>query len=294
MPTSKRFALWVSHSSIGEFLNCPRAYYIKYVYKNPTTGNKVTLMNPSLALGQTVHTVLESLTTLPADKRIQGTTLIDHYNEEWKKVSGEKGGFRDEEQELAYKNRGAIMINRVMFHPGPLVNKAVRLVSPDSLPPRYYLSKEEDILLCGKVDWLEYMPKDDSVHIIDFKTGKNEEKGDSLQLPIYALLVKNCQNRKVSNISYWYLEKDNEPVDMPMPDLDKARDTILEIALKMKAARAEKKFVCPKNGCYACKPLENIIEGKAKFIGTVDYQDVFIMPELEDPNDYTKEDVTPI
>lgn len=294
MQQAKTFPLWVSHSSLGEFMNCPRAYFIKYVYKNPATGNKVNLINPSLALGQTVHSVLESLTSLPAESRIQGTALMDQYNDAWQLITGERGGFSNEAQEQEYKNRGAIMINRVMFHPGPLLHKAVKLVSPDQLPPRYFLSKEDDILLCGKVDWLEYIPKDDSVRIIDFKTGKNEEKEDSLQLPIYALLVANCQNRKVSGISYWYLEKDNEPVDMPFPDLEKARDQILAIAKDMKKAREERKFLCPKNGCFACKPLELIIAGKAKFVGTSDYQDIFILPQMEDPNDYVKEDVSPI
>ncbi len=285
--------LWVSHSSIGEFLNCPRAYYIKYVYKDPKTGNKVNLINPALALGQVVHQVLESLSTKKAEERIQGTKLMDHYNEAWKSVSGELGGFKSNEEEQMYKSRGAIMINRVMFHPGPLLNKAVKLVSPDSLPPRFFISEKDNILLCGKVDWLEYLPDDDSVHIIDFKTGMNEEKEDSLQLPIYMLLVMNCQNRKVSKISYWYLEKDNEPVEMPMPDLAKAKDTILEVALKMKVARKSGEFLCPRSGCYACKPLENILTGKAKFVATSDYQDIYINQVLSDPNNYQKEDVMP-
>lgn len=293
MQQPKPQPLWVSHSSIGDFLACPRAYYIRHVYRNPQTKNKVNIINPSLALGQVVHIVLESLSTKRAEERLQGASLMDHYNEAWKSISGEKGGFRDEEEELAYKNRGAIMINRVMFHPGPILNKAVKLVSPDPLPPRFYLSEKEDIILCGKIDWLEYLPSNDSVRIIDFKTGMNEEKEDSLQLPIYTLLVKNCQNRKVSGISYWYLEKDNDPKDMPMPDLQKAKDAIMDVALRIKETRLKGEFRCPRNGCFACMPLENIVNGKAKFVGTVDYQDIFVNIEDKDRNNYKKEDVDP-
>lgn len=292
MQQRKPQPLWVSHSSIGDFLSCPRAYYIRHIYRNPKTGNKVTLINPSLALGQTVHIVLESLSTKKAEERLQGESLMDHYNHAWAEISGEKGGFKNEEEELAYKNRGAIMINRVMFHPGPILNKAVKLTSPDPLPPRFYLSEKDDVILCGKIDWLEYLPKDDSVHIIDFKTGVNEEKKDSLQLPIYALLVKNCQNRKVSKISYWYLEKDNDPAEKEMPDLQQARDAIMEIALKMKNARLKNEFFCPRNGCFACKSLEKIIDGTATFVGTSDYQDVFIN-SAEEGNNYKKVDVDP-
>lgn len=284
--------VWVSHSSMSDFLTCPRSYYLKHVYRDPKTNNKINIINPPLALGQTVHLVLESLSLLHAEDRLK-EPLIEKYNEAWKNISGELGGFRSEEEELEYKNRGAIMINRVMFHPGPLINKAVKLVSPDSLPPRYYLSEKDDILLCGKIDWLEYLPATNSVHIIDFKTGNNEEKEDSLQLPIYALLVKNCQNREVSKISYWYLEKDNEPREMKMPDLEESHGLILSVALKIKEARLANTFACGKNGCFACKPLEQILEGKAKFIGTSDYQDLYIIPPTGDTKDYVKEDIEP-
>jgi len=224
---------------------------------------------------------------------MQCASLMDHYNELWKTITGDLGGFKNEEEELEYKNRGAIMINRVMFHPGPLLNKAVKLVSPDALPPRFFLSEKDDVILCGKIDWLEYVPQDDSVKIIDFKTGKHEEKENSLQLPIYSLLVKNCQNRKVSGISYWYLEKDNDPMEMSLPDLEKAKDMLLEIALQIKEARLKGEFLCTRNGCFACKPLENIVEGKARFVGTSGYQDIFSMPLEENPNKYAKEDVDP-
>lgn len=292
MKQKKQNSLWVSHSSIGDFLACPRAYYIRHVYRDPKTNNKVNLINPSLALGQIVHQVLEALSIIKAEDRLK-EPLIDQYNKAWEAVSGELGGFKSQEEELEYKNRGAIMINRVMFHPGPIINKAVKLVSPDSLPPRFFLSKEEDILLCGKIDWLEYLPTDDSVHIIDFKTGVNEEKEESLQLPIYALLVKNCQNRKVSKISYWYLEKDNEPQEMPMPDLQKAHDMILTIALQIKEARVNKEFRCPKGGCFACKPLEKILTGEAKKIGTSDYQDIYILPVVANAAELPAIDVAP-
>ena len=51
-------------------------------------------------------------------------------------------------------------------------------------------NEEENIILNGKIDWLEYVPEDDSIRVIDFKTGKNDEKEGSLQLPIYILLLK--------------------------------------------------------------------------------------------------------
>ena len=271
-------ATWVSHSSISDFLKCPKAYYLHNVYKNPQTRNKIALINPPMALGQTVHEVLESLSTLPVDVRFNAP-LLDKYNEVWEKVSGKKGGFKSKELEEAYKDRGRIMLQRVIDKPGPLANKAVIIrVSDPSFPlPKYYISKEQNIILCGKIDWMEYIPETDSVHIIDFKTGKQEEDPNSLQLAIYCLLVQNLQKRKIHKVSYWYLDRDNEIREMQIPDLTEAKNRIIDIALRIKTAKANRNFECAKNGCYACKPYLAIINGEAEYVGKTDYQDVYVI-----------------
>lgn len=268
--------IWVSHSSMGDFLHCPRAYFFKQIYKDPKTNHKINIINPSLALGLVVHDVLESLSAFKAEDRFR-ESLIDKYETLWQTVTGEQGGFTSTDEESVFKQRGKVMIQRVMDNPGPLKNKALKLKSPDSLPPRYFISQEENILLCGKIDWLEYFEEDNSVHIIDFKTGVNEEKPDSLQLPIYALLVTNCQKRTIKKMSYWYLEKDNAPLAVAMPNLEEAYKNIMKVALQIKQARLTKSFVCVRNGCFACKPLEEIVNGKAKFIKTSGYQDIYMV-----------------
>jgi len=88
----KYTALWVSHSSISTFLECPRAYYLKNIYKDPKTGHKIKLMSPPLALGQAVHEVIESLSEIKTDLRFQ-EPLLDKFERSWQKLSGEKGGF---------------------------------------------------------------------------------------------------------------------------------------------------------------------------------------------------------
>lgn len=270
----KYTAVWVSHSSISDFLKCPRAYYLSNIYKDPHSGHKISITNPYLALGQTVHTVLESLSTLPVDKRFE-IPLMEKYEENWQKVTGRLGGFKDDVEENEFKSRGALMIQKVITNPGPISRKTIKLKND---LPYYYLSDEENIILCGKIDWLEYNESDDSVGIIDFKTGKNEEDQDSLQLAIYHLLVKNCQNREVSKASYWYLGKDDGLVDFELPPLDKAKDSILDIALKIKAARQTGEFKCEKDGCYACQDLEKVVKGEAEFVGTGTYnKDVYIV-----------------
>lgn len=276
MAKDKYSAVWVSHSSSSAFLECPRSYYLKNIYKDPKTGHKIQLMNPYLALGQAVHQVIEALSVIPTQDRFS-EPLIPKFENVWKNISGEKGGFRNEEQEREFFERGKKMLKRVVDNPGPLNNLAVK-INMDL--PHYWLSEEDNIILCGKIDWLEYFKKTDSVHIIDFKTSKGEEKKGSLQLPIYHLLVHNCQKRKVDKASYWYLDRNDDLTPKKLPDLEESHKKVLKVAKEMKLARQLERFKCPhgEDGCPACQPFEAIISGKAKFVGVNDYKnDVYIL-----------------
>ena len=90
MAPDKYSATWVSHSSISDFLKCPRAYYLRNVYKDPATGHKMTIASPPLALGQAVHEVIESLAVLPAGERLK-ISLVKKLDPIWLKVTGKKG-----------------------------------------------------------------------------------------------------------------------------------------------------------------------------------------------------------
>lgn len=284
MAGDKYTAVWVSHSSISDFLKCPRAYFLNNVYKDPHTGHKISLMSPPLALGQAVHEVVESLSTLPTESRFKDS-LIDKFEKVWQKVAGAKGGFTSEKSEDTYKKRGIEMLKKIINNPGPLKNLAVKIKQD---LPHYWLSEEDNIILCGKVDWLEYLPETDSVNIIDFKTGNNDESPDSLQLPIYHLLVHNTQHRKVAKASYWYLQRSDKPIEKPLPNLEKAFEDVLKVAKQIKLARQLERFKCPTNGCSACKPLEAIIQGRAKFVGVNDFkQDIYVLEKFE-PTEKTK------
>ncbi len=280
MTQDKYSAVWVSHTSINDFLECPRAYYLKNVYRNPKTGHKIKLMSPPLALGQAVHEVVESLSVLAVDKRFS-EPLIAKFERSWQKISGKKGGFANTDVEEKYKSRGKAMLRRVTDNPGPLLNLAIKIKMD---LPYFWLSPEDNIILCGKIDWLEYLPELDGVHIIDFKTSKTEEDSDSLQLPIYHLLVHHCQKRHVHKASYWYLEHNDSLTDRKLPPLKEAKETVLKIAKQIKLARQLELFKCKhKNGCRACKPFEAVLRGEAEFVGINEFrQDIYV---LEKPAD---------
>ena len=170
------------------------------------------------------------------------------------------------------------MLQKLIKNPGPLANLAVKI--KDDLP-NYWLSKEDNIILCGRIDWLEYLPKTDSVHIIDFKTSKNAVDAGSLQLPIYCLLVQNTQKRKVAKASYWYLEFSDMLEEKTLPDAEHAKEMVLKIAKQIKLARQLNRFKCPDgDGCRTCKPLEKIINNEAEYVGVNGFnQDTYILKE---------------
>lgn len=266
MAQDKYSAIWVSHSSMGDFLKCPRLYYLHNMYKDPKTGNKVSLVSPHMSLGVAVHEVLEGLGDYKSEDRMK-QDLIKKYVEAWAKVTGPRGGFKNTDEEKEFKERGLRMIENVIKDPKFLVNKTLKL-KREKMNPNFFLSDEHNIILNGLVDWIEYLPETDSLHIVDFKTGKKEESESSLQLPIYLLLCDALQKRKVTKASYWYLESD-KIVEKELPNLEEARIAVMEVALKVKEARDKKEFKCPygEAGCFGCKPYEAILKGEAKYLG---------------------------
>ena len=270
-------AVWVSHSSISDFLKCPRLYYLHNVYKDKKTGRKMTTINPPMALGLAVHEVVESLSTLPVEERLT-QSLTEKFEKVWKKVSGEKGGFVSENQEKEYYERGIAMLENIKKNPGPLRKKAIKVRAEGGLP-YYWLSDEDEIILCGKIDWIEFLDDENAVNIIDFKTGKNTEDESSLQLPIYLLLATNTQKWPVKSMSYWYLDHEIGMDKKKLPDPKDAYERVYDVAKRIKLARQLEHFVCPKNGCRHCMPFEAILKGEGKKVGLSEFkQDVFILP----------------
>jgi len=287
--SDKYSAVWVSHSSMGDFIKCPRLYYLHNVYKNPKTGKKINLVSPALSLGSAVHEVVEGLAEYPAEKRFEKPEeLLERFEKVWDKFHGKKGGFKTEDEEVVAKARGIEMIKRVIENPGPLKERIVKLKEgANGMLPNFYLSEKDNIILCGRIDWLGYRQEDDSIHILDFKTGKNEESGESLQLPIYQLLLNNLQKRKVSGASYWYLDSDNNPKEVSLPNIDESFDKVYKVAKEVSDARtlalrvgAEKVFKCPRGeaGCFGCNPFEKIIRGEAEFLGVGEWgQEMYLI-----------------
>ena len=323
--SDKYSATWVSNSSISDFLKCPRAYFLKNVYKREN-GAKIMITSPALSLGSAVHNTVEALAKIPAAERFNNPEhILQSFDQEWKKVSGEIGGFENGEEERAYYERGKKMLEQIVVDPKILSDKRVIIPdTPNGMLPNFYLSEEENIILCGKIDWLRYRVVDGQqvIDIYDFKTsrGGREENDESLQLPIYQLLLSQYTTRlrqeqpnkkawwqdnfKVAKAFYWYLETGEIKEKELLPERDafemvfaKAQQVnnkrqLLNVKIAEYAQkngdrwRAKEQVIAEESknktiftclhgdrGCFACRDLEKILQGEAKFVGMQYYDE---------------------
>lgn len=261
-------ATWVSNSSISDFLKCPKSYYLKNVYKT-NDGKKISIVSPYLSLGITVHNVLEPFAEIPVEKR--ATTMFGKkFFSEWEKVSGEKGGFDSIEQEEDFKQRGVEILTNVRKNIHHLLYKTVFLEKKRTDLPFMWLSEEEEIVLCGKTDFL--MKKNGTYEVLDFKTNfKLVESDDSLQLPIYSVLLNHYLGADDVKTFYWYVGLHPDPVEKKLPSVEESKNKILELAKMIKRARMNKEFDCPHGGCVHCEGLSRIVNGEGKFVGLNEY-----------------------
>ena len=81
-------------------------------------------------------------------------------------------------------------------------------------------------------------------------------------------------------MSYWYLEREQEGlVEQPLPNGEAVEKTIIEKALEIQLAMKLKRFKChTPEGCFSCKPYEEILKGNAEYVGMNDYrEDVYVL-----------------
>jgi RecB family exonuclease len=268
-------SVWLSHSSISDFEKCPRLYFLRNIYKKPPENKKIQVVNPYLTLGITVHDTLESIRYLPKNLRFE-KPLTDIYEELWTSMceqnglpAGKRGGFDSAAREKEFKDRGMAMVKMVQDHPGPVANLSTIIKSKGEMVASMWLSEIDGLVLCGNVDWVEVLP-DGTLHIIDFKTGKNEEDSGSLQLQIYLLLAAAGNRRPVTKTSYWYLEKESSPREVPIPDLSGVMDVLIAKGRKIKQARLNQNnggLACPEGGCRYCRDYEKVFRGEAENVG---------------------------
>lgn len=249
-------ALFLSHTSLGDFLKCPRAYYFKNIYRDKKTGYKLQIASPYLTLGSVVHEVIKWF--LEMKRQVSKDQLLAKYENYWLKYQGKRGGFSEKQEEESFKMRGRKMLDR-FYDTSQILGEML----PPMDFPKYFL--DEDTVLFGNLDYVEETP-DGGLHIIDFKTGQKDVE-DSLQLHIYAILAEANLQRPVSRLSYWYLDRDDKPKEIVLEPLGKTLKDLTEKGREIKKAIDEGQWVCIRGEemCRDCRDYQAILEGKGEF-----------------------------
>ena len=257
--------IWISHSSLSDFEKCPRLYYLRNLYRDKKFGNnfRIQVANPYLSLGEIVHDAINNYTKRYSPSDRDKDKMMYELSRGWILKKGKIGGFSTESQEKEFKDRSVQMIERF------LTNNHFSKASPYPAPdfPKKKLFADKDLVLVGNFDWIE--PVGDGLHIVDFKTGQKEEAEDSLQLPIYSILANENLDEPVLKTSYWYLDKDPEPKEVPMKNLAESLEVVKKKSLAVAAARKENDFSTPKSeNCFFCREYEAVLADKAEHVGT--------------------------
>lgn len=252
--------IYLSYTSLKDFLKCPRSYYLKNIYKDPQSGFRMQIASPYLTLGSTVHDSVKWYLDLKG--QVTKKQLEEKFRNLWLKYRGKKGGFSSNEIEGDFGKRGLKMLNNFLENVQNLEKSA-----PNITFPKFNLI--ESIILIGNFDFMGER-EDGSLHVVDFKTGANDEK-DPIQLYIYAILAEANLEKNVSSASFWYLDREDRPREIVLDALEPKLEWLKEKALEIKKAINKNKWICIKDYaqdgalCRDCRDYQAIIDGKGQF-----------------------------
>lgn len=252
--------VYVSLTSLKDFLKCPRSYYLKNIYKDPKSGFRIQIASPYLTLGSTVHDSVKWYLDTGRSASIE--ELKKKYRNFWLKYRGKRGGFISDEEEGNFGRRGLKMLDNFFTNVQNLEKSA-----PNITFPKFNLI--ENIVLIGNFDFIGEK-EDRTLHVVDFKTGSNDEK-DPIQLYIYAILAEANLEKKVSAASFWYLDREDRPREIVLDPLEPKLEWLKIKALEIKKAINKNEWKCIKsdapNGasCRDCKDYQAILDEKGEF-----------------------------
>ncbi len=248
--------IFISYTSLKDFLKCPRSYYLKNIYRDPKTGFRLQVASPYLSLGSTVHDSVKWFLDLEDKPTLDET--IKKFRNLWLKFRGKKGGFSSREEEGNFGSRGLKMLENFYQNWQVLEKKA-----PEITFPKYNLL--DNIVLIGNFDYIGEK-EDGSLHVVDFKTGANDED-DPTQLYIYSILAEANFGKSVSAAGFWYLDREDTPRDIVLDPLEPKLEWLKDKAKELKQAIELGEWVCVKGDqfCRDCRDYQAIIDGKGQF-----------------------------
>ena len=250
-------AIFLSNTSLSDFLSSPKAYYLKNIYRDSRNNYRLQIASPYLSLGATVHDVIKWYLTSEDVPSLEGTE--QKFHDLWGKYSGKRGGFIIPSDEEEFIKRGLKILENFVKNA-----KCLEKLAPPASFPKYPLL--EDVILTGNMDFVGEMP-DGSLHVADFKTGSKDEDSP-LQLYIYTILSENYYGKPVKKASFWYLDREDAPKEAVLDNVEQNLKWLEDKARLVKEAWVENHWECIKGDelCHNCRDYQAIIDGKGEFM----------------------------
>ncbi|MEA3442506.1 MAG: PD-(D/E)XK nuclease family protein [Chloroflexota bacterium] len=227
----------LSPSSIATFRQCRLQYKFQYIDK---LGEKYGRAKPYYTMANHVHATLYDLFSLipPWDRTLETAKTLLQKN--WRRY---RVGFRSRTDEKRWAERALGEITR-------FVAEQDVTAAPMMLERPIEAEVSPGVILRGRVDRVDRQP-DDSLHIIDYKTGKLPEEIDWSQLELHALILSHTTPYLVNRLSYFYLLPGiRESKEFDASALQQTAWDVLRVAREI---REEKDYnPQPGHGCAGC------------------------------------------
>lgn len=209
-----------SFSQLAAFATCPLQYKMAFVLKIP-----VVLDKASLIFGRVMHNVLYNflLPTLSEHQSVQGDLfqklnnlskarelifndktnqlnrerLSEIYEEFW-----QPDGYSSKEERDKYYLKGGVACQKFLNSYWAATPRAILF-----LEKKFSFKIGPDIIK-GTIDRVDQL-EDGNLEVIDYKTGQSKSKlefKDKRQLILYQLFLEEFLGKKVSYLSYYYIE----------------------------------------------------------------------------------------
>ena len=239
-----------SPSKLSMFSQCPKEYHFSYldpVYSKMKSDLKRSPENiwKFYTLGKAVHNAITLFYHLPIKQRTE-ELLLEQLKKTWvsevqwnkKPPLGKWGGFETLEEERNTYREAILMLRNFLKMAD--FNLEIEYLPTDDFKRSIddYLNLitplSQDFDISGKFDLIIKNNKD-SLHIIDFKTGKNEN-GDDFQLRFYKVLAEENFKKPVKKASFYYLKTGNKKeFDLGEGETEKNKEEILGKIKQIKA-----------------------------------------------------------
>ena len=230
-----------SPSKLGMFEKCPKSfhfYYLDPVYSPMKSELKRLPQNiwSFYTLGKAVHNAITLFFHSPSEQKTKDS-LKEHLKETWrsevmkrkKPPLGKWGGFATLEEERKVYGEALKMLDNfiemleedfeIEYLPTDDFYHSIKDYQDLIIP----LSNDFDI--SGKFDLVAR--EGDSLHIVDFKTGKREEE-NPFQLRFYKILAEEKFKKPVKKASFYFLKTGNKKeFDLEKEKGEKIKEEIL-------------------------------------------------------------------